>query len=292
MNWSEEYKNSLKMIEVEEVVDLIIYRPLAFLLVISVYNTKIKPDHLTLAAMIMGLLGGCFYSFGSHLTCIVGAIFYLLFNILDCSDGQLARIKKNGSSVGRLLDGIADYIAAIAIYAGIVIGYSNNPEQPTSMVILTALAGISIIVQESLVDYFRTRFLDIVLKRENTFYEGVAEYRNEYEILKNQKGKWFSKAIVLIYLKYSQLQRYLTSKKKRTKLFEASPENYFIKNRLIIRFWVFMGPSAKITTLILCSLFCRFDIFFWIVIGGFNILAVLLWIIQFQIDKSFETLKK
>jgi phosphatidylglycerophosphate synthase len=292
MNWSEEYKNSLKMIEVEEVVDLIIYRPLAFLLVISVYNTKIKPDHLTLAAMIMGLLGGCFYSFGSHLTCIVGAIFYLLFNILDCSDGQLARIKKNGSSVGRLLDGIADYIAAIAIYAGIVIGYSNNPEQPSSMVILTALAGISIIVQESLVDYFRTRFLDIVLKRENTFYEGVAEYRNEYEILKNQKGKWFSKAIVLIYLKYSQLQRYLTSKKKRTKLFEASPENYFIKNRLIIRFWVFMGPSAKITTLILCSLFCRFDIFFWIVIGGFNILAVLLWIIQFQIDKSFETLKK
>ncbi len=292
MNWSEEYKNSLKMVEVEEVVDLIIYRPLAFLLVISVYKTKIKPDHLTLAAMIMGLLGGCFYSFGSHLTCIVGAIFYLLFNILDCSDGQLARIKKNGSSVGRLLDGIADYIAAIAIYAGIVIGYSNNPEQPSSMVILTALAGISIIVQESLVDYFRTRFLDIVLKRENTFYEGVAEYRNEYEILKNQKGKWFSKAIVLIYLKYSQLQRYLTSKKKRTKLFEASPENYFIKNRLIIRFWVFMGPSAKITTLILCSLFCRFDIFFWIVIGGFNILAVLLWIIQFQIDKSFETLKK
>jgi len=292
MNWVDEYKNSLKMVEVEEVVDLIIYRPLAFLLVISVYKTKIKPDHLTLAAMIMGLLGGCFYSFGSHLTCIVGAIFYLLFNILDCSDGQLARIKKNGSSVGRLLDGIADYIAAIAIYAGIVIGYSNNPEQPSSMVILTALAGISIIVQESLVDYFRTRFLDIVLKRENTFYEGVAEYRNEYEILKNQKGKWFSKAIVLIYLKYSQLQRYLTSKKKRTKLFEASPENYFIKNRLIIRFWVFMGPSAKITTLILCSLFCRFDIFFWIVIGGFNILAVLLWIIQFQIDKSFETLKK
>ena len=280
------------MKEVEEVFDLIFYRPLAFLLVISVYKTKIKPDHLTLAAIAMGLAGGCFFAFGLHFSCTIGALFYLLFNILDCSDGQLARIKKNGSSVGRLLDGIADYIAAIAIYAGIVIGYSNNPEQPSSMVILTALAGISIIVQESLVDYFRTRFLDIVLKRENTFYEGVAEYRNEYEILKNQKGKWFSKAIVLIYLKYSQLQRYLTSKKKRTKLFEASPENYFIKNRLIIRFWVFMGPSAKITTLILCSLFCRFDIFFWIVIGGFNILAVLLWIIQFQIDKSFETLKK
>jgi phosphatidylglycerophosphate synthase len=292
MNWFREYKNSLKMAEVEEVIDIILYRPLAFLLVKSVYHTKIKPDHLTLAAMGMGLLGGLFYSRGSHLTCIIGAVFYLLFNIFDCSDGQLARIKKNGSSVGRLLDGIADYIAAIAIYAGIAIGYSNDPQQPSSIVILISLAGISIIVQESLVDYFRTRFLDIVLKRKNTFFEGIQEYKVEYETIKNQKGKWFNKAIVYIYLKYSWIQRNLTSKKKRVKLFDATPEDYYNKNRFIIRFWVLMGPSAKITTLILCSLFCRFDIFFWIVIGGFNILAVLLWLIQYQIDKSFETLKK
>lgn len=291
MNWFREYKNSLKMVEVEEVIDLILYRPLAFLLVISVYHTKIKPDHLTLVAMVFGLSGGFFYSLGSHLTCIIGAIFYLLFNIFDCSDGQLARIKKNGSSVGRLLDGIADYIAAIAIYSGIAIGYSNNPQQPSSMVILISLAGISIIVQESLVDYFRTRFLDIVLKRKNTFYEGIQEYRDEYETIKNKKGKWFNKAIIFIYLKYSQIQRNLTSRKKRVKLFDATPEDYYNKNRFIIRFWVFMGPSAKITTLALCSFFCRFDIFFWIIICGFNILAVILWLIQYQIDKSFETLK-
>jgi phosphatidylglycerophosphate synthase len=292
MNWFREYKNSLKMTEVEEVIDLIFYRPLAFLLVILVYHTKIKPDHLTLAAMIMGILGGCIYSIGSYPTCIVGAICYLLFNILDCSDGQLARIKKNGTAVGRLLDGIADYIAAIAIYAGIVIGYSNKPGQPTSLVFFIALAGISIIVQESLVDYFRTRFLDIVLEREDTFDEGLKEYRNEYEIIKNQKNKWFYKTIVFIYLTYSHIQRNLTAGNKRGKFINTTPENYYNKNRIIIRFWVFMGPSAKITTLILCSLFCRFDIFLWIVIGGFNILAVLLRIIQYQIDKSFERPKK
>lgn len=292
MNWFREYKNSLKMAEVEEVIDIILYRPLAFILVISVYNTKIKPDHLTLAAMVMGILGGCFYSFGSNSGCIIGAMFYLLFNILDCSDGQLARIKRNGTPVGRLLDGVADYIAAIAIYSGIAIGYSNSTEQPSFLVILLALSGISIIVQESLVDYFRTRFLDVVLKRKNTFEEGIAEYKAEYETIKNHKGKWFHKKIVFIYLTYSQLQRNLTARKKKIKYFNASPEDYFKKNRIIIRFWVLMGPSAKITTLILCSLFCRFDIFFCIVIGGFNILAVLLWIIQYRIDKSFEILKK
>jgi phosphatidylglycerophosphate synthase len=198
----------------------------------------------------------------------------------------LARIKKNGSSIGRLLDGIADYIAAISVYVGIAVGFSNHPDQPSSFVILTAIAGVSIIIQESLVDYFRTRFLDIVLQRQDTFDEGMEEYRKEWEKLKSQKGMWFSKFVLYIYLVYSQVQRNLTAKRKRVKLGNTVPENYFHKNRIIIRFWVLMGPSAKITTLIICSLFLRFDVFFWIVIGGFNILALLLWIIQYRIDKN------
>lgn len=279
------------MAEVEEVIDLLIYRPLAFLLVVSVYKTKIKPDHLTLAAMFMGIVAGICYSFGTKEGCIAGALCYLLFNILDCSDGQLARIKKNGSSIGRLLDGIADYIAAIAVYFGIAAGFSNHPDQPSYMVLLIAIAGISIIIQESLVDYFRTRFLDVVLQRPDTFYEGMEQYRKEHEELKKQKGKWFSKFVVSIYLVYSQIQRNLAAKKKKVKFVNTTPGNYFKKNRLIIRFWVLMGPSAKITTLIICSLFLRFDIFFWIVIVGFNILALLLWIIQYSIDRNLETVK-
>lgn len=291
MNWFREYKNSLKMAEVEEVIDLLIYRPLAFLLVISIYNTKIKPDHLTLAAMIMGIIGGIFYSFGTRAGCIAGAICYLLFNILDCSDGQLARIKRNGSSIGRLLDGIADYIAAIAVYFGIAVGYSDMPGQPAPLLLLLAIAGISIIIQESLVDYYRTRFLDIVLQRQDTFDEGLTQYRKEYVKLKKQNGKLFRKFVVLSYLMYSQIQRNLTAKKKRVKLINSTPENYFKKNHIIIRFWVLMGPSAKITTLIICSLFARFDIFFWIVIAGFNILALLLWIIQYRIDNTLVGVK-
>jgi phosphatidylglycerophosphate synthase len=284
-----EYKKSLKMTEVEEVIDMVFYRPLAFLLVELVYPTRITPDHLSIAAIIMGIAGGFAYAFGLQLSCVIGALFYLLFNILDCSDGQLARLKKNGTSVGRLIDGFADYLATVAIYVGIAIGYSNNPEQPSFMLIWLSLAGISTIIQESLVDYYRTRFLDIVLKRKNTFEEGIEEYKKEYESIKNQKGKWLHKIIIYIYLIYSNIQRKLAARKKREKSFNATPQDYFNKNRIIIRFWVFIGPSAKITALILCSLFCRFDLFFSIVIGGFNILAVSLWIIQHQIDKSFVT---
>jgi phosphatidylglycerophosphate synthase len=292
MTWLTEYKKSLKMIEVEEIIDLIFYRPIAFLLVKSIFKTKITPDHLTIAAIIMGLAGGFFYASGLHLGYILGALFYLLFNIFDCSDGQMARLKKNGTSIGRLLDGVADYIAAIAIYAGIAFGYSKNSEHPLLILILLLLAGLSTIIQGILVDYYRTRFLDVVLERKDTFNEGIEEYKTELEKVRNQKSKWFNKSVIFIYLIYSNIQRSITARKNRGNSYNFISKDYFKKNRVIIRFWVFMGPSANITSLILCSLFCRFDIFFWIVICGFNLLAASLWIIQQKIDTTFKILQK
>ena len=282
-----EYKSSLKMIELEEIPDIIFYRPLAFLLVKLFYPTRIKPNHLTIGAIIMGVIGGCFYSFGTKVSCIYGALFYFMFNILDCSDGQLARLKKNGTPIGSLIDGIADYTATVAVFIGIAVGYSSKSDKSHYFLILLVLSGISIMIQEALVDYYRIRFKDYVLERKNTLVEGSEVYRKEYEILKNQKGKWLERTIIRIYFTYSDVQKKLAARKKGEKLLHASPENYFDKNRIIIRFWVSMGPTMKITTLILCSLFCRFDIYFWIIIGFFNILCAVLWLIQRRIDKYF-----
>jgi phosphatidylglycerophosphate synthase len=287
MKWLTEYKRSLKMVEVEEIIDLTFYRPLAFLLVKLIYNTRVTPDQLTLSAIITGLIAGFFYSLGSQLNFYMGAIFLFLFVILDCSDGQLARLKKNGTKIGRLLDGIADYVVTTAVFIGIAIGYSYVDDHPYSILFVLTISAICIIIQQLLVDFYRTRFLDIVLMRKNTFEDEIKEYRTEYIVLKNQKGRWLEKRIIHIYLIYSKVQRNLTSRGKREKFRNADPHDYYNKNKLIIRFWVFMGPSAMRTALIICSLIGRFDMFFWLIVVGFNFLVVFLWIIQRQINKSF-----
>ena len=46
MSWYQEYKKSLKRVEVEELVDRFFYRPVAFLVVKLVYNTRITPDQI------------------------------------------------------------------------------------------------------------------------------------------------------------------------------------------------------------------------------------------------------
>ena len=128
MSWITDYKKSLKMKEVEEIFDLLLYRPLAFILVKSIIRTNITPNQLTIMAIVMGIISGCFYSQGTQICFIVGGLFYLLFNVFDCSDGQLARLKKNGTHTGRIIDGIADYIAAIAVFIGVGIGFASKSE--------------------------------------------------------------------------------------------------------------------------------------------------------------------
>ncbi|MCP4176402.1 MAG: CDP-alcohol phosphatidyltransferase family protein [bacterium] len=290
MNWYSDYKKSLKMTEVEEIFDLFFYRPLAFLLVKIVYPTNITPNQLTIGAIIMGIIGGFFYAQGTPLSpepFIIGALFFMMFNILDCSDGQLARLKKNGTRIGRIIDGAADYVATTAIYIGIGIGFANNTDAPALWWTLLIATGLSNIVHSILVDYYRNRFLDYVLERKSTFEEDLEEFSQEYEAIKNQKNKWFDRTIIAIYLKYANLQDNLAAKKSNEKLFKATPEEYYKKNKTIIRFWVLLGPTSQVSTLILCSIFNRFDIFFGIMIIGFNTIALINWLTQRSIDKTF-----
>lgn len=289
MSWYAEYKKSLKMATVEEYIDLVFYRPLAFLLVKSIYSTRIKPDNLTFAAIVTGLAAAVFYALGHFWAAKTGAILYALFIVLDCSDGQLARLKKNGSPIGRIVDGAADYMVVTAVYIGIAISFSRDTTVPAVMLGWLFLSGVSTVIQSMLVDFYRTRFLDIVVKRQNTFSDGIIEYRKEYLKLKGLKDKWLEKRIIYLYLLYSKLQSKLTPRRHKIEFYDVSPEEYFRKNNVIIRFWVLIGPSASRTALIICTFLKRFDLYLWITIGVFNILVILLLITQHTIDKSYRT---
>jgi hypothetical protein len=288
MNWAEEYKKSLKMREVEEVFDLFIYRPLAFLLVRAVYKTKITPNNITFMAILMGVTAGFFYSSGTSVYFKIGALFYLAFNILDCSDGQLARLKKNGNHIGRLIDGIGDYIATLAVYIGIAFGFVSNSGESYYWLFMLFLAGVSTIIHGMLVDYYRTRFLNYVNGRKSNAEKDFEECRQEYESLRNKKGKGFDRMVLQIYFKYTELQRFIIARKKKPKLFITTPQEYYQKNRNIMRFWVVLGPSTQVTTLIICSFLNRLNIFIWIIIAVFNCLAAILWLSQAIIDKTLN----
>ena len=184
MTLFEEFKKGLKAISVEEVLDLVFYRPLAFVLVKAIYHTQITPNQLTLASMVLGIVGGAAYAFGTPLAFVVGAVFYLLYDVVDCSDGQLARLKHAGTPIGRILDGVADYTASLAAYVGIGIGYACRSDHLLLMWLLTAAAGFSNAIQSGLLDFYRNRYLDIVLGRTSILDDEQQNLREAYEGMK------------------------------------------------------------------------------------------------------------
>ncbi|MBI4706031.1 MAG: CDP-alcohol phosphatidyltransferase family protein [Deltaproteobacteria bacterium] len=116
-----EARAGFKPRDVEELVDLYLHRPLAALLVRMLLPLPITPNQVTVASGVVSVVAGIFMglaAFGSRWLMAVGGAVQLLSVLLDCADGQLARLRGQCSVFGRLLDGIMDGFAVFAVFHG------------------------------------------------------------------------------------------------------------------------------------------------------------------------------
>lgn len=80
---------------------------------------KIKPNVITVAYIILGLLGGIFLSVNNK-SCIYGAVIILFLRpILDWCDGMVAKYSGLQSAEGHCLDAYGAYLGWIALWTGL-----------------------------------------------------------------------------------------------------------------------------------------------------------------------------
>ncbi|APH53461.1 Phosphatidylglycerophosphate synthase [Granulibacter bethesdensis] len=120
--------------------------PLAAKLVPICARLGIHPNAVSLSGMICGVAAGFAYAQYPRLPFIIfGFLLMVAWHVLDGADGQLARLTSKQSELGKLLDGICDYITFIAVYIGL--GFSLTPLHGGWIWGLIALAGIAHAVQ-------------------------------------------------------------------------------------------------------------------------------------------------
>lgn len=112
------YKRSLKPQDLR--FNNWVCRPPAAVLVYLLRGTPVTPNQVTFASLFVALLGyaallGC----PGFVGLAVGALALHFAFILDCTDGQLARIKNASSPVGSYLDFLMDEIKAVALIAAV-----------------------------------------------------------------------------------------------------------------------------------------------------------------------------
>lgn len=288
MSWLADYHRSLKLKDVEEVFDLYFYRPLAFALVKAIYRTNITPNQLTVVSMFVGVLGGLCYGFGHRAAVTAGAILYGLSIVIDCSDGQLARLKKNGTRLGRILDGLIDYVVMISIYAGIGIGLVPESGDGRLWWLLILAAALSNLFHSVALDYYRNRFMDFVQGASSQDEEDYRSFKEEYDSLARGEGKALRKAAIWLYLRYLSAQKKMTMNWEVSGPPKRSVEDFARRNRAAIRLWTFLGSTTQGTLLIMTSLLNRVDLYFWAMIVVGNAWAAVMFVVQSRIDHRLE----
>ena len=102
-----EYEASLKSIETENKIDRIFYRPIGFRIARMLKGTGITPNMVTVVSIFVGAAVGFFFYHDDLIYNVCGILLLVFANILDCVDGQLARLTGIKSAIGRILDGFA-----------------------------------------------------------------------------------------------------------------------------------------------------------------------------------------
>lgn len=92
-----------------------------FVYVIANY-TNATPNTLTILSFITGVLAAYIYLLGTYEAFVFGAFFFTVSYVLDAADGKLARVKKEETQLGSILDRFRDKIVHVACMLGLTIG--------------------------------------------------------------------------------------------------------------------------------------------------------------------------
>ncbi|HYQ30057.1 MAG TPA: CDP-alcohol phosphatidyltransferase family protein [Polyangiaceae bacterium] len=247
MSFWDAYFRSLKPLEVEEPIDVWVHRPPAYVLARILLPTPVSPNLVTVGSILAGFAAGAaiLSNFPWHLP-VAGA---LIFGsaVLDCCDGQLARLRKSSSVFGRMLDGAADSIVSVVIVGGASYLVLRKYHDPLWFLLLTIVLTVTTILTSSFHTTMYDQFKNVFLRMTHPSYrEGedlsVAEAR--FQAQRGQLSS-FLKLVWQIYFVYMRGQRDYVEKFDPTsrRLLDASPE-YNERNAAIYR--KYAGPAMRV----------------------------------------------
>lgn len=98
---------------VQEFLNVLLFRPLAHLVVLLLYRTRVRPHHLVLFHTLLVLLAARLIHLGQD---VPAAFLLQLKTVLDNADGQLARLRGEVTELGRYLDTELDLLGNLFLF--------------------------------------------------------------------------------------------------------------------------------------------------------------------------------
>jgi phosphatidylglycerophosphate synthase len=114
---------------------MVIKRPATLFPLIRQISAQVSPrlarlpitaNQITAVSLVVGLAGNWYIAEGGYRATLIGAGLFLLCYILDNSDGEVARIKKQESEFGDKFDTLVDWLVHASFFAALGIGVERE----------------------------------------------------------------------------------------------------------------------------------------------------------------------
>jgi hypothetical protein len=200
------YRDSLKSRDTEEHIDLAFYRPIGYAWACLARRLGVTPNAITIASIFLGVAGGVAFYFNDLWINVIGMLLLIWANSFDSADGQLARMTKQYSRIGRILDGLSGDFWFATIYFAICFRENVTSDffSAHHWVIWTIaiLAGICHGKQAAMADYYRQFHLYFLKGEEGSELENADNLKAQLAELSWSKNFW-KKLTMFFYTQYT-----------------------------------------------------------------------------------------
>lgn len=207
------YRDTLKSMDTEEHIDLAFYRPIGYMWACLAKRLGVTPNAITIAYIFLGIGAGIMFYFPDMWLNVIGMLLLIWANSFDSADGQLARMTKQYSRLGRILDGLSGDLWFASIYIAICLRENITSEffsaHPWVIWVVAVVTGLCHAKQAAAADYYRQFHLYFLKGEEGSELESCDELRSRLATLSWSKNFW-KKLTLTFYTQYTANQEALT----------------------------------------------------------------------------------
>jgi phosphatidylserine synthase len=283
--------------EVEGALDVHFYRRLGFRLAEFFAHLKMTPAGVSLLAGLCGVMAGHLYFYRNLSINIAGMVLHVCANALDNADGQLARLTKQESRKGRIIDSVADHLGFASVYIHLTLRYALAGASP-AIWLLALGAAISHALQGAAADYYRTAFLYFT-GGARTEMDSSSAVCSDYRKLSWRERAW-DKLLLALYLNFTLQQEMLapTLKKLRETANVAFQgripswleQRYRDAAGYMLKWWRLLMTNTRMLVLFVVLFIGQPVYYFWFELIPLNLLFVYLIVRQEKMAESLQRL--
>ncbi len=207
------YQASLKSLDTEEGIDLAFYRPIGYAWACLARRLGVTPNAITIASIFLGIGAGVAFYFNDLWVNVIGIILLVWANSFDSADGQLARMTKQYSRIGRILDGVSGDLWFFSIYLAICLRENVTSDFFSAHTwviwVIAVTAGLCHAKQAAMADYYRQFHLYFLKGEEGSELDSTVQLRRRYAETP-WRGHFMGKLTLWFYTNYTASQESLT----------------------------------------------------------------------------------